>query len=189
MRGDNWFARDVKTLAIAVTLAAVFGALHDALDVHISPHFYYIVKHASKDAPVLLTAVFIGTTRGAVLGVLLGAGYCIANDRGPAAPLPMRRLLRWMLIPVLFAAAGSALGFLTGRVFAVQIVDSLAGHVSNAILALSTEEQIGVATVNAMHMGLYIGGMLGAMIAWRGVYRARYAQAALTAPPLCSGDS
>jgi hypothetical protein len=174
VRGDGWFARDLKTLALSAGIAALFGALHNVIDVRISPWFYTIVKQAPDDVPVSLYAIYIGLTRGAVLGILLGVGVCVVNDHGHAPALSVRQLSRWLFLPVLLAAAGSVVGFMIGSHWWLEVVERMQRKYYVRITSLAPPQAWSVAVVNTMHVGIYVGAIIGALHAWRGVYRAHY---------------
>jgi hypothetical protein len=109
-------------------------------------------------------ALYIGVTRGAVLGTLLGVGFCFAADSRDERPIPLRTILPYMTVPLLFAIAGSGLGAAAIRFLSEQW---LAGKIP--VMRGATT---GAWLVYGMHHGVYLGAALGAMIACARLRRA-----------------
>jgi hypothetical protein len=169
MAGEGRFARDLRTVGLSVALAVAFGIIHDSIDVHISPDFYRIFKDAPEAVPLPVWAILIAAEASWWVGALIGVGLCIAADRGFWPPLPLRQVYRWMFLPIAVAALGSVVGGVVGH-------DTLAGYmpmISREVAELPHSARVRVAVVEGMHEGVYLGGLLGGVIAWRGVSRAR----------------
>ena len=52
---------EVRFLLVSAVAAVAFGIVHDSIDVHISPDFYRIFKHAPPTVPVALWAAGVGS--------------------------------------------------------------------------------------------------------------------------------
>ena len=155
---------DIRVIGLAVVVAALFGLVHDLIDVQISPGFYRVVKGVPGWIPVWLGAAGIGLTSGAVLGLVAGVAFCIAADAGQETPLPLAAVRSYIYFPAVAAAGGSALGGIGG---------GLAAPWLERWLGLTGLRATELWIVAGMHNGVYAGAFVGILAAATAIYRSR----------------
>ena len=163
----------------SVAAALAYGVVNDQITVRISPEYYLYGKEVAAivpaDAPpeaLHREAVKIGLQATWSAGLLAGVIVLLANSLPRRwAPLPMGRL--WRLLPLVVAvAAASALVFgLVGR----------AGWLNGWLADWDfLSDPRAFATVWGIHLGGYVGGGVGALVAAAFLLRQRHRRSAGT---------
>ena len=165
---------------LAVTLGAIaFAAALDQVTVTLSWEYFYFGKELHEvlgpqcppeQLPLRLQASFIGLKAGLGPGLLIGVALLMANNPRKARPsLPTRRLLRavaWPLgLAALCIAAVSAAGYAGWLTWMSQdFREMVAEDVMRPMRFMSAW---------GAHLGAYVGGGLGTLVAALRVLRAR----------------
>jgi hypothetical protein len=148
-------------LVAAGTVGAGYGVLNDLVTHSISPEYFSLGKQVHSLGGVVELGAMAGFSAGAVGACLL---LYANNPRPDRARLAQARLARFAAIPLLLAFLGSLAGFLVGT------PESL---VRNLYPELGDPAAGSFGTVWAIHIGLYVGLLVGVAIAITGVARAR----------------
>ena len=173
------------TFLLVVTLGAViFAAALDQITVTLSWEYFYFGKELREvlgptcppeQSSLRVQASLIGLKAGLGPGLLIGVALLIANNPRKGRPvLPMRRLLRAVAWPIGLAAlcivAASAAGYAGWLTWISQdFREMVAEDVMRPRWFMSAW---------GAHLGAYVGGALGAIIAVARVLRARRVAAA-----------
>jgi hypothetical protein len=156
-KATRW--REYSFLLAAGLLGAAVGVVNDHFTSTLSPEYFLIGKGLSLEH-FRLQVTLLGFQAGFSAGVILGCGYLLANNPRPGRPsLPMRQLFRLALYPLLAAALVVPMTAATACLFDVL---RLLPDLRATLAALLTPAQMfRFRIVWAIHLGLYLGGLLG----------------------------
>jgi membrane associated rhomboid family serine protease len=171
--------REYRFLLITVIVAMVYGVINDQITSRISWEYFYYGKGLAETLPTSPTphprlsweAAKIGMQATWSAGLLIGVAILIANNpRGGLPQLPQRDLLK--LLPMIFAITiviatllglAGFLGWLTPFSQDFQEMERLNEWRPPRFIA-----------VFGIHLGGYIGGLLGtAIVCWM-IFRRRH---------------
>jgi glucan phosphoethanolaminetransferase (alkaline phosphatase superfamily) len=166
--------REYSFLVICVLLALVYGLINDALTSSISwEYFYYGKDLAAQLGPQVppdpmklhLAAAVIGMKATWSAGLVIGVALLLANNPSRRLPrLRNRSLLRWLLLVLLLTLLFAAAGAIAGH-FALP---ALWNSDFAAMFHRNEMRPRRFMTAYGIHLGSYIGGLLGMLAAaWR----------------------
>lgn len=157
--------REYAFLLAGGGLGAAFGAGVDQVSMTLSPEYFELGKGIPPGPGFRWGATMVGLQAGFVGGLFVAGVLLVANNPRPGrAALPGRAL--WALTPVILASAlGLAVpGWVLGPVFL--------GH-DYASELLGPERLVALLRVWGLHVGLYLGSILGLASAIVSLRRAR----------------
>jgi hypothetical protein len=165
------FGRDDAILfAVTTTLALVYGITHDHITASLSPEYFLIGKDLVNDPRSFRWAVTVLAAKATwPLGLLAGMAFRFANEpsRRISRQLPLRRLLRFVGVPIATAAiVAPILGALP------VTFDPWDQHSIAEIMA-GSERTAAFVRVWRVHIGSYAGGALGLLLAMALIRRQR----------------
>lgn len=174
--------REYAFLLGCVAIAIVYGITNDLVTSRISPEYFLFFKGAAERvsaeaaanpelhrAELDWQAVRIGTLATWTAGLLAGAFLLIANSFGRWPRLSMRRMARY--VPIIFAAAivgGVLLGIVSyrgGLIWMAEFREMVANDEMRPFRVMCTY---------GIHLGGYIGSLLGLLASIALVIRARH---------------
>ncbi|MEX0727846.1 MAG: hypothetical protein WD065_16335 [Planctomycetaceae bacterium] len=139
-------------------ITALFGMSVDAVTSRISPEYFIIGKGIAEGDGFALRVAELGAQAG-FAGGIIGGGVLLLVNHQPAKALGLFQVIAW---PILFAAV---CGTLAGGVLAVSPFYTL----PLACELLDSPEAHHMTVVWFVHLGIYIGGTIGLIIAARRV--------------------
>lgn len=158
--------RRLTGLALAgAVVAGGYGILHDQLTYTLSPEYFTRLKFSQFAwadiglAPRLLVAEigFLATWWVGFAGTWFFAR--VAASRRPTATLPGRVLRMWLVLLTSAAVAGT-IGFIAGPAYYLSD-----GDWNDAIRALQLDHPRAFAQVAGIHLGGYVGALIGWLVA------------------------
>ncbi len=186
--------REYAFLLTCVAMACVYGAVNDQVSVTISWEYFYYGKELvdvlgplptpdgrPAEMPLRLQAAWIGIQATWSAGLIVGAALLLANNpmRRARVVLPRlayltlsKQLLRILGLTVVYSAVGAAAGYLGWLTWA-----------SDEFLVLLNYKFARPYPFMAAwgeHMGAYVGGLAGTVLAVRRVWKLRRRQGAET---------
>jgi hypothetical protein len=176
-RATKW--REYSFLIVAGMLGGAFGVAIDQLTSTISPDYFVLGKGIPNDAVFRMHVATLGFQAGFVMGMLVGGIYLLANNPHPdCIALPYVRLFRYAIAPIIAAIVVAPFSALViGNWDPLNLAHELRG-------ALSPADIDHFRLVWGIHVGLYAGGLIGAIL---GVMRIRRLRARVgelpSAPP------
>ncbi|UQA62796.1 hypothetical protein [Polyangium aurulentum] len=161
---------DAVHFVMTISVALAYGIAHDHVTATLSPEYFLAGKNLASDPrPFRWAVTALAANASWPLGVLAGLAFRFANEPSERLPrrLPLRRLLGYVAVPVVMAAVGAVvlgsvpLGFDPWEQRAVAEV--LAGE----------ERAPAFVRVWRVHIGSYVGGAVGLIVAVGLVRRGR----------------
>jgi len=153
---------DAVLFIVTVGVALAYGIAHDHVTATLSPEYFLAGKNLASDPrPFRWAVTALAANASWPLGVLGGMAFRFANEPSERLPqrLPLRRLLGFVAVPVVTAAVGALvlgvlpIGWDPWKQRAVAEV--LAG----------AERAPAFVRVWRVHIGSYVGGALGLILA------------------------
>ncbi len=178
--------REYAVLLIAVLAALAYGAVNDQMTVTISPEYFLYGKELAKvvgDPPSSMAALRweaakVGLKATWSAGLLFGVVLLVANNPWRGWPrLANRRLVA--MLPVLLLMAGG-LGIVGGACGYLGLLTHLSADFEDLVSANLWRPRRFMATWG-VHLGGYVGGLIGTVVAAAWVIRLR--RAARTVEP------
>lgn len=161
MTGQEWGSQALR-LAVLVSLAGLYGALHDQLSYGIGPEYFTCLKFPQfglldESIAPRWRAAQVGLLAGAVAGLPLGLVLCWwVRRRGGTSRLLWRGAAWVVLGAMLLATLGLAFGWLALHLASVQRVPACVQDAQGFLLAAW------------MHDGSYLGALAGLLaFLWR----------------------
>ena len=150
-------------LALACSVAGLYGALHNQVSYTISPEYFTALKFQQfgigPDMPNRLGAALVGVLAswwmGLVIGLPLFAGAALRFDARGFFPACRRALTTVIVITVLFGLIGWSLGVL------VITPDNVIDVIGRTDLT----DPIAYAQAGILHDAGYLGGLVGMLVA------------------------
>lgn len=155
-------------LAYGAVVASGYGLLHDQVTVTLSPEYFRIFKGVADGGAGLRAGVAMLAIRATYwAGVVIAAAILVANNPHPRLPrLPYDRL-RWRALAALGCAGVAALiGLIAvsrGGAVPPEIAQAVPDQVARTRFLMAW----------GMHIGSYLGGAAGGVIAVVGVWQER----------------
>jgi hypothetical protein len=151
-------------------VAGLLGIAIDQITATISPDYFVLRKGITADDRFRLSIAALGFQAGLLMGMVVGGIYLIANNPRPdRRSLPAAQLFRVALFPIFAAMVLMPLVAL-----AVHRWDPL--HLTLELSDMLSPSRIGrLLTVWGMHLGIYLGGLLGTIYGVVGIRRLRAA--------------
>jgi hypothetical protein len=162
-RATRW--REYGFLLAAGLWGGLMGVAIDQFTATLSPEYFLYGKGIPAGQGFRLRVAELGFHAGLLAGVVIGGSYLLANNPKPDRPgLPIRRLFRFALYPILFAIVLSPVGAIAAFCrdpfsYRSQLGDVLDPPQIRAFLA-----------VWGAHVGIYAGALFGTV--W-GIVRIR----------------
>ena len=173
--------REYLFLLMAIVVTIAFAASLDQVTVTISWEYFYFGKELYEVLgpqsppsmmPLRLQAALVGAKAALAPGLLIGVGLLFANNpRKKWREAPWPRLYRALAMPLFLAATCAAIGGVAG--YAGWLTWTAEDFREMAAEGLMRPRHF-MATWGA-HLGAYVGGALGAILALVGVLRWRRA--------------
>ncbi len=169
-RATKW--REYGFLLAVGLLGGMLGAAIDQITATVSPEYFVIGKGIARDEYFRLQVAAFGFQAGLVAGMVIGGVLLIANNPRPdRLCVPMRRLFRFATWSICAALAAAPFGcFVATRWDPLGLANDVRDMMSPAAIAQFL-------AVWGIHLGLYVGGAVGAI--W-GVVRIRRLRATAT---------
>jgi len=165
------FGREDAVLFVVTTsLALAYGITHDHLTATLSPEYFLFGKDLANDPRPFRWAVTVLAAKACwPMGLLAGMALRFANEPSERLPqrLPLRRLLGFVAIPMMTAALAALMLGASPVSF-----DPWDQRAIAEMLAGSTHVAAFV-RVWRVHIGSYVGGALGLLLAVALVRRRR----------------
>ncbi|TKC98173.1 hypothetical protein [Polyangium fumosum] len=165
------FGRDDAVLLVSTTsLALAYGIAHDHVTATLSPEYFLIGKNLASDPrPFRWAVTMLAAKASWPLGVLASMTLRFANEPSPRLPqrLPLRGLLGFMVVPLVVAAV---VALMLGA--SPTSLDPWDQRAVAEVLA-GSECASAFMRVWRMHIGSYVGGALGLVLAVALVRRRR----------------
>jgi hypothetical protein len=158
--------REYLVLVSLAGLGAGFGAAVDSLTVRLSPDYFALGKGLGYRPDLFTAAVLLGVRAGSAAGAVFACGFLFAATAGGAPRLGAAALLRATAHPLLLASVCGTLFGLSFRLLAGQ-------GFSLVVAGLSESQRVDFTTVWGIHIGLYLGGVVGTMIGMRKILARR----------------
>ncbi|MDI1476450.1 hypothetical protein [Polyangium sp. y55x31] len=161
---------DAGVFVVTTILALVYGIIHDHLTAALSPEYFLFGKDLASDPRPFRWAVTVLAAKASwPLGLLAGMALRIANEPSPRLPqrLPIRRLLGFIAIPMATAALAALMLGASPVSF-----DPWDQHAVAEMLA-GPARAAAFVRVWRIHIGSYLGGALGLLLAVALVRRRR----------------
>jgi hypothetical protein len=163
--------REYLFLLTAVLAAMAYGVLNDQITVSISWEYFYYGKGLDAvlgpqtppaPSPLRWEAAKVGMKATWTAGLLIGAAMLMANSvKNKAWPmLPERRLYALLPWPALPTIALAAVGGLAGRLGWLSQIDDL-----RFLTTFDLWRPLRFMSVWGIHMGAYLGGAAGTVLA------------------------
>jgi hypothetical protein len=160
--------REYSFLLAAGALGSVFGIAVDHLTATLSPEYFILGKGLDTEAGFRGQVTRLGMHAGFSAGIVIGGLLLLANNARPDCPaLPYRRLLRLLGAPIVAAVA---LAPFSAAVLSMWDPLDFRGQLAGL---LSESQADRFAAVWGVHVGLYLGGLVGAAYAVRALRRQR----------------
>ncbi|MDI1443509.1 hypothetical protein [Polyangium sp. 6x1] len=157
------FGREDAVLFGVTTLSALaYAIVHDHVTATLSPEYFLFGKDLARDPrPFRWAVTTLAAHASWPLGLLAGMALRFANEPSGRLPrrLPLRRLLGFVAIPLVTAALAAVM-----RGTSPVRFDPLDQHAVAEMLAGSTRAAAFV-RVWRVHIGSYVGGALGLLLA------------------------
>ena len=164
-RAQKW--REYLFLLFAAAVGGLFGVGTDSVTVRISPEYFEIGKEIPAGDGFLGRVLALGFQAGFFAGAVIGMALLIANNPRPGRPpLPYARLRRLVPIPLMAALLTAAPASLLFARDPFGLAGALTGFVS-------PDRVPAFLTVWGAHTGLYLGAMIGTLVAVRRIRRER----------------
>jgi hypothetical protein len=175
--GRRW--REYLFLAVAVTAAMVYGAVNDQITCSISWEYFYYGKGLADrlgvgpppGAGLRWEAAKVGLKATWTAGLLIGVALLLANNPGKRPQLPYRRLLARLLMVLTCAVAAAVLLGCMGYA-------GWPAHWSEDFRQMVRHDEFRprrFMCVYGIHLGGYVGGLIGTILAVVLIRRERYA--------------
>jgi len=158
-------------IVLAALCAAIFGALHNQLSYSVGPGYFHIIKFPQFDLPAdiapRLGAAIVGAQASWLMGAIIGIpAFIYGLVRVPTARTYLAAGLG-STGPVVFLSASAALlGFVSELVLAAP------GWLADLIPIPADIDRAEFLRAGMMHEASYLGGALGALVAFWPMYRA-----------------
>jgi hypothetical protein len=165
-RATRW--REYSFLLVAGMLGGSFGVGIDQLTSTISPEYFIFGKGIPHDDAFRVHVASLGFQAGFVMGMLVGGIYLLANNPRPGrTSLSYGRLFRFGVAPIIAAAVAAPISAL-----AIDNWDplNLARELRDV---LSPAEIDQFRLVWGIHVGLYVGGVIGTAVGVVKIRRSR----------------
>lgn len=159
--------REYGFLLIGGLLGAAVGVFNDQITCTISPEYFVYGKEIPAGEGFRLRVAWLGFMAGFSPGAIIAGVYLLANNPKPGrTPLRYRRLLRFVACPLLAAAIAMPLCAVLIRLWDPQ------NH-HGELADLATPAAIDAMLIAwGLHIGLYLGGLLGTVWGVLGIRRA-----------------
>jgi len=164
-RATRW--KEYLFVLMCVAIAIAYGILNDQMTCAISWEYFYYGKELAvvlgpqappAIVPLHLQAAKIGIMATWFAGVIIGVSMLIANNPSPKKrQLPYARLVARLPAFVLIAAVGAAIFGLTGRLYLLNWMS----EDFRELAATNLWHPKNFMTVYGIHLGGYLGGLLG----------------------------
>ncbi len=166
--------REYGFLLASGLLGGAFGIAVDQLTATISPEYFVFGKGLAADHSFRLSVAALGFQAGLAAGIVIGGGYLIANNPKPGRwQLPHRRLFRFAVPPIVWAAIMAAV---VSPLVTIWDPLDIRGTMADV---LAPAQQTHFLIVWGIHLGLYLGGAIGAV---QGVVAIRRRRASVASP-------
>jgi len=160
--------REYLFLLAAASIGAVYGVINDRITSSISPEYFTLGKQIPSGSGFPAQVVRLGASAGFFGGAIAACALLYANNPHPRYnQLSYPRLARLALFPAALAFIGSILGA------AIGYPGILGARAARLFPQLDSETAESFCRVWLIHVGLYLGLLLGTVVAFRGVRRAR----------------
>lgn len=165
------FGRDDAILfAVTTTASLVYGIAHDHITATLSPEYFLVGKDLASDPRTFRWAVTLLAAKASwPLGILAGMAFRFANESSQrfSLRLPLGQLMHYLWIPIVTAAVVAlSLGALP------TTLDPWDQRAVAEVLA-GSEHATAFVRVWRVHIGSYVGGALGLLLAIAVVRRRR----------------
>jgi hypothetical protein len=167
--GNPTRAKEYGFLLYTTLVALLYGVVHDQLTATLSPEYFLLGKSLSADPAAFRWAVAkLGARASAGMGLLAGAALLVANGSGSSERFGYRELVRLSLVPLAFAV------FFAVAFGAVNARLELGATTAREFV---TDDRVrAFVVVWAIHLGSYVGALLGVVaaggrVAWHRVRR------------------
>lgn len=176
--------REYAFLLAAGAIGALFALCADQVTSRLSPEYFVIGKGLDDGAGFGRAVVVLGLQAGLVAGLVLGGVLLLANQAKPGRPaLPLPRLLLRAGWPLGGALLVAPLGALVGGPL---FPAGMRGELGRLLEAEPLERFM---RVWGVHLGLYVGAVVGVIVAVVDLRRRRRAIAAVAGLLLAGGLS
>ena len=153
--------REYAFLFATAAASVAYAVVHDVFTFALAPEYFFVLKDVAGDS-FFPNVVWLAARAGWTVGLAIGLGLLIANNPGKRRQRSYRQLARCVRFPLLWSLAAAFGGGLYARYI-----------LPNALDAWGLEEPLAVVTVWGVHIGSYVGGLIGLAHACFHVVRAR----------------
>lgn len=159
--------REYLFLLCAATAGGLFAAGVDQVSLALSPEYFVVGKGIEPDADLRWNVTGLGFHAGFLAGAVCGGALLLVNQPKPDRPaLPAARMaVAASYVPV-YALLGAPVGVLFWMLAGPSLGPDLEGLMTDGEARLFL-------LVQGLHMGLYGGALVGALLAVRWVRRER----------------
>jgi len=153
---------DAVLFSVTTTFALVYGITHDHVTATLSPEYFLLGKDLARDPRTFRWAVTVLAVKASwPLGVLAGMVFRMANEPSQQLPqrLPVRALLHFVAVPLVTAA------FVALVLGASPVRFDPWDQRTVAELMAGPTRAAAFVRVWRVHIGSYVGGALGLILA------------------------
>lgn len=140
--------REYTFLFAVAVLTIAYAIVHDIFTFTLAPEYFFVLK--AVEGSFFPDVAWLAAKAGWTAGLLIGLGLLIANNPGRWRQLSYAALAKCVRFPLLWAMA-AAIG---GGVYAHYVVPG-------ALRGRGLEHPLAVVTVWGVHIGSYMGALLG----------------------------
>lgn len=141
--------REYTFLFAVAALTIAYAIVHDIFTFALAPEYFFVLKAVAGET-FFPNVAWLAAKAGWTAGLLIGLGLLIANNPGRRTQLSYAALAKCVRFPLLWAMA-AAIG---GGVYAHYVVPG-------ALRGRGLEHPLAVVTVWGVHIGSYMGALLG----------------------------
>ena len=153
--------REYTFLFAMAGLAITYAIAHDLFTFALAPEYFFVLKDVAGN-DFFPGVAWLAARAGWTVGLAIGLGLLIANNPGKRRQLSYRQLAKCIRFPLFWSIAAALGGAAYARYFT-----------PDALSAWGLEEPLAVVTVWGIHIGSYIGGIVGLAHACLHIVKAR----------------
>ncbi|MFK8004591.1 MAG: hypothetical protein AB8H86_33795 [Polyangiales bacterium] len=153
--------REYAFLFATAGLAVAYAVVHDIITFALAPEYFFVLKDVAGDT-FFPNVAWLAARAGWTAGLAIGLGLLIANNPGRREQLSYAALAQHIRFPLVWSLAAAIGGGLYARYW-----------MPGALSGWGLEHPLAVVTVWGIHIGSYVGALLGLAHGCFRVLRAR----------------